>query len=175
MKKNVAAQLRSVAEEGDFILKPRDFLPYEDNTKEYQRRFKSQNSELFAAETKFLDMLLTLADRENIKVVIANMPLMPVNMSLMPAGAYKRYMDVVAREVTTHHCAFVDLNDQKQFVGSDFRDTAHMNSNGGKKFVDAIVNAIAQDPAAKIALTQSDLGPRTISSAPDRGRLRPLY
>ena len=149
---NVAAKLKTVAEEGEFVFRPHQFLPFEDNTNEYKKRFNSPNPALFAAESEFLDKLLALLHKENIQVVVANMPLLPANMALMPAGSYDRYMKEVTAEAVRHGCVFVDLNTQQEFDSSDFRDTAHMNGHGGKKFVDAIVRAIAADPDLRASL-----------------------
>ena len=152
---NLASKLKSVVEEGEFVMQPHSTPPFDDNTREYKSRFRSPNKALFQDENQFLDRLLTYADANNIKVLIANMPLTPSNMALMPSGSYADYMKAVDAAVKKHGCAYVDLNDGKQFVLSDFRDTAHMNGKGGRKFVDAIVAAIHADKNLQAAFVPS--------------------
>jgi len=142
---NLATKLRPVVEEGEYILHPNCPLPFDDNSKEYKTRFKSPNEAVFQNECKFLDRLLTYAESNNIKVLIANMPLTPANMALMPPGSYGKYMGAVDAAVKKHGCAYIELNDQNQFLQSDFMDTAHMNAGGGRKYIDAVVAAIEAD------------------------------
>lgn len=148
---NVARKLRSVAEEGEFILEANKPTPYEDNSGEYRTRFRRKNDKLFAAESFFLDRLLQFTQKEGIETVIVNMPLTTINMRIMPPGSYDKYMATVQNAAARYNCAFVDMNDFKTFAGVDFQDTAHMNANGGRKFVDQLVAAIEKND--KLAAT----------------------
>lgn len=154
--KTLAAKLKTVAEEGEFMMEPHKLELFEDNTNEYRSRFRGDKSELFNAESAFLARLLKLLRDRNIEVIVANMPLMPANMTVMPPGMYDKYMAVTKKLVAENNCKFLDLNDPTQFVLSDFRDTAHMNGNGGKKFIDSIDTAILQDSALRLALTKGE-------------------
>lgn len=154
--KTLAAKLKAIAEEGEFMMEPHKLTLFEDNTNEYRSRFRGDKSELFNAESQFLARLLKLLRDRNIEVLVANMPLMPANMSVMPPGMYDKYMAITKKLVTENNCKFLDLNDPTKFVLSDFRDTAHMNGNGGKKFIDSVDMAILQDPALRKALTNGE-------------------
>ena len=141
-------------EEGDYVIYPNCPLPFDDNTKEYKSRFRSRNKALFRDESIFLEKLLSFADAQGIKVIVANMPLTPLNMALMPPGSYDEYMQELHGAVKKHDCAYIDFNDNSnQFSMSDFRDTAHMNGTGGRKFIDTIVSKIHSDPALAATLT----------------------
>lgn len=154
--KTLAAKLKAIAEEGEFVMEPHKLSLYEDNTNEYRSRFRGDKSELFRAESQFLSRLLKLLRDRNIEVLVVNMPLMPANMSVMPPGMYDKYMSVTEKLVAENNCKFLNLNDPARFVISDFRDTAHMNGNGGKKFLDAVDMKIAQDYGLRAALTTPD-------------------
>jgi hypothetical protein len=75
---------------------------------------------------------------QNVKVIVLNMPLTSDNLNLMPPGSYDRYLQRVVAETAANGSTFVDLNQDKKFVKSDFYDTAHMNSTGGKKLLETI-------------------------------------
>ncbi len=154
--KTLAAKLKAIAEEGEFMMEPHKLTLFEDNTNEYRSRFRGDKSELFNAESAFLERLLKLLRDRNIEVLVANMPLMPANMSVMPPGMYDKYMAITKKLVAENNCKFLDLNDPTKFVISDFRDTAHMNGNGGKKFIDSIDMAIMQDASLRTALTKGE-------------------
>ncbi len=150
--KTLAAKLKEIAEEGEFVMEPHKLTLFEDNTNEYRSRFRGDKSELFNSESQFLAKLLKLLRDRDMEVLVVNMPLMPANMAVMPAGMYDKYMTVARDLVAENNCKFLDLNDPSKFVISDFRDTAHMNGNGGKKFLDSVDLAIAQDQGLRSAL-----------------------
>ncbi len=155
---NVARNLKSEAEEGDFLLTPKQAFPFEDNSAEYRKRFHNPSAKLFSAESTFLEKFLALAKQMKIQVLLVNMPLTASNMAIMPTGYYPRYLQVLSLAAQKYGCPLLDLNSGKQFELSDFRDTAHMNASGGKKLVDAIVAQISADKQIKMALDESGPG-----------------
>ncbi|WP_185974036.1 hypothetical protein, partial [Brevibacillus sp. LEMMJ03] len=79
---------------------------------------------------------------------------MPANMAVMPPGMYDKYLTLTKKLAAENNCSFLDLNnDPNLFNISDFRDTAHMNGNGGRKFLDAVDLAIASDHNLRSAIT----------------------
>jgi hypothetical protein len=168
---NLARNLKSEAEEGDFPLKPGQVWPYEDNSAEYKKRFSNPSKKLFAAEAVFLDKTLALMAKDDTRVLIVNMPLTAANMALMPAGYYQRYMDTLHSTCANYQCSILDLNDGKSFALSDFRDTAHMNSSGGKKLLDAIVGKVRSDERMPIAFRKDAAAAETHAIAGHGGPL----
>jgi hypothetical protein len=150
--RNLPSNLRSEVEEGMFIVKTHQAYSFEDNSQEYIKRYRNGNSSLFAIQTKFLDKLMMLAQSENIKVVIVNMPLTPTNMSLMPPGYYQKYLATLNTEAGRYGAPLIDLNGNKTFVMPDFYDTSHMNSQGGKKLADAIISTLSGNQTLAQAL-----------------------
>jgi hypothetical protein len=134
-----------------FIIHPREKYLFEDNSKEYRSRFGQGNKKLFGYEQQFLDRLLQLAAENKIAVVVANMPLTPQNMQLMPAGYYGNYVEGTKKACTKYGALYVDLNDGS-FSQEDFRDTAHMNAEGGRKLLERVANAVAAERNIRSAL-----------------------
>jgi hypothetical protein len=167
---NVAHNLKTEAEPGDYPLIPREKFLYEDNSAEYRKRFSHPSDKLFKMQSEFLSKLLNQAKADNIKVLIVNMPLTPANMSLMPVGYYDRYLQTVKTTTAQYGCAYLNLNDGKLFTSADFRDTAHMNADGGKKLIDAMVAQIKGDQGESVALAKGHSGLTTASSE----RTKPL-
>lgn len=133
-------------EPGQFLFMPNATAPYQDNTREYKRRFKNYDPAKLAIQEKFLNKLLAHCREQNIEVMIVNMPLTPQNMALMPDGAYDKYLASTSRLVKSGGGRFVDLNNGG-FGIENFKDTAHMNSAGGKKLVESISASIRSDRA----------------------------
>ncbi len=155
----LAGQLKPEIEPGMFIVHPNDSHPYEDNSSEYRARFRGNHHDMFNRQLVFLRKFLALAASRHIPVVLVNMPLRPENMQLMPPLFYERYLQ--SAKVAAHEfgSTFVDLNSTTEFNKSDFRDTAHMNGNGGKKLIDKVVAAIAQNRDLAQRLESRDTKP----------------
>ncbi len=133
-------------EPGQFLFTPYATAPYQDNTREYKRRFKDYDPAKLAIQEKFLTKLLAHCKEQNIEVMVVNMPLTPQNMALMPDGAYDKYFSSTKKLVQSSGGRFVDLNNGS-FGIDNFKDTAHMNSAGGKKLVESITASIKGDRA----------------------------
>jgi hypothetical protein len=154
---NIAHNLKTEAEPGDFMLRANQIYPYEDNSNEYKKRFSNPSQKLFNAEASFLHKFLEEAREQNVKVLLVNMPLTRSNMALMPPGLYSKYCAIAQSEAKQQNADFLDLNTGTRFGVTDFRDTAHMNSSGGRKLLDAVAASIEHDPELANALSHCGL------------------
>ncbi len=141
-RKHVPANLHSEVEEGMAIIKAHIPYTYDANYADYRRRYgqDKNNLWLFNIQKQFFTKLVAFCKEEKIKLVILNMPLTKDNMNLMPEGSYQRYMNLLKAEAKGYDFPLVDLNGNPVFAQSDFYDTAHMNSTGGKKLLDILAN-----------------------------------
>jgi len=141
--RNMPSNLRAEVEEGMFIVKAHQPYSWEDNSREYRKRYRTGNDKQFAIQAEFLEKLMALCHAQDIRVLIVNMPLTQTNLALMPAGSYRHYLCVLDQASRRWHSRFVDLSMDSRFQRADFYDTAHMNSSGGQKLIEAIVGQIA--------------------------------
>lgn len=125
---------------GNFVILPEMKLPWQDNTREYKKRFAHKNEAVFKSEQAFLDDLLAYNSSLGIETTIVNMPLTENNMKLMPKGSYDEYKAMLIA-LKTRGADVLDLNDSS-FDLSCFRDTVHMNGRGGAKLLAAIASHI---------------------------------
>lgn len=123
---------------GMLVLQPDAFYPWQDNTREYKKRFKGPNTAMFDTQSRYFDLMLSQLHRQSVKVMLVNMPLTESNMKLMPRGSYDKYLALMHR-AARGGCIFIDLNDGR-FVASNFKDPVHMNGRGGKLLIDNIVD-----------------------------------
>lgn len=156
LTRNLPSNARAEVEEGMFIVKSHQPYSFEDNSDEYRKRYRQGNESLFAIQTKFLEKLLDLAKKDEVKVILVNMPLTKANRALMPANYYERYVQLLQNCSQKWHIGFVDLNAQNKFNVKDFYDTSHMNGDGGKKLVDALIESITSDPQIASTLQRHD-------------------
>ena len=148
--------MKAEVEEGWFVLRAHQQLAYEDNTREYKRRFRSPNASMFDIQEKFLEKFMHDCNQNDIRVVLVNIPVTPANRSLVPPGNYDRYVKLLHQTAARWSACCIDLADDTDFVSGDFYDTCHMNSSGGKKLVDKIVAAIGKDAPSVSALRQAE-------------------
>jgi hypothetical protein len=130
---------------GNFVILPEMKLPWQDNTREYKKRFAHKNEAVFKSEQAFLDDLLAYNSSLGIETIIVNMPLTESNMKLMPKGSYDKYKAMLVA-LKNRGVSVLDLNDSS-FDLSCFRDTVHMNGRGGAKLLAAIASHINTNQA----------------------------
>jgi hypothetical protein len=139
-RKHVPSDLHSEVEEGMAIVKPHQPYSFDPNFADYRRRCGSPNLPMFKIQSIFLKKLVDLCKQEGICLIVFNMPLTKENLAIMPPESYANYLATVKQVVGQAGDTFVDLNQDPRFDHSDFYDTAHMNSRGGKKLLDILAN-----------------------------------
>jgi hypothetical protein len=137
---HVPANLHSEVEEGMAIVKAHEPVTFDPNFADYRRRCGNANWSMFNTQAIFLTKLLELCKERGIKVVLINMPLTPENVAMMPAGSWEKYIQCLTNAASAQGVPFIDFNRDKRFTHEDFYDTAHMNSSGGKKFLEALTS-----------------------------------
>ncbi|MDZ4835245.1 MAG: DUF1574 family protein [Candidatus Melainabacteria bacterium] len=145
LDKLLTADMASELERGMLVEPPDRERQFSDNTKEYSERYKSRHDSLFKVEKQFFDKLLDTAKKNDVRVVVVNMPLTSLNVRMMPPGIYDEYLEAVRTSTEKRGFVFANLNDDTKFPSSLFYDTVHMNSVGGQRLVDAVVDVIYQD------------------------------
>lgn len=128
--------------EGMVALQPNAFYPWQDNSREYKKRFKSANQSMFKVQTEYFRRMILQLNSEGVEVLIVNMPLTPANMALMPKGSYEQYLSLIQQTAREPGCTLLDLNDGKTFVAGNFKDPVHMNGSGGKILIDKIADCV---------------------------------
>jgi hypothetical protein len=141
----LTADMSAELERGMMVEEPDKERPFADNTAEYLQRYKHRHEKLFAAERQFFERLLATARANDIKVIVVNMPLTSLNVKLMPPGTYDEYLETVQTLAHKYGAVFENFNDDTRFPSSLFYDTVHMNSVGGRRFVDALVDVMLSD------------------------------
>lgn len=153
--RNQPSNLRSEVEEGMFIVQSKQPYSFEDNSKEYVKRYRSANDQMFKTQEFFFDKLVSELKQNGIEVVVVAMPVTELNHKLMPAGTYDRFIATLKNTSAKYSCSFLDLDSAGKFQLTDYYDTSHMNGAGGKKLVDSVAEAIYTQPSMVAALEKS--------------------
>lgn len=128
---------------------------YTDNTTEYLHRYKNSNPPGYKPQLMFFNRLLTTMHDRNIIVMVVGMPSMTANRSLLPSEFWSRWRQYIAGQCNQYGYPWIDLSDSDAFTKDDFMDTVHLNAAGGRKLLNTIQLAIANNPAAQARLVKS--------------------
>jgi hypothetical protein len=135
-----------------------------DNLVEYKKRYKQLKWDTFLSQMSFLSQSMEIARQRGIRFVLVSMPITDLNRKLLgefPAEVYKRTVSVLAK---SKGATFIDLDGSGKFQLSDFEDTVHLHSGGGRK----MLTILADDLVREKALQQVDL---QASKSPPIGKL----
>lgn len=142
IKSPVAEQPRTQA---GFMLAAREDVRWDGSKNEYARRYRSiDSSKDVALQLAFLNRVLELCGKRNIKVILVNMPLTDINRGLLPAGFYDQFRKDLATAANRKGVQFVDLGSDPGFTHADFWDTSHLNNAGGHKLIARIKPLLTQ-------------------------------
>jgi hypothetical protein len=108
-------------------------IMFRDNSAEYRSRYNPFKRKTLIQQTTYLEKFLRLANDNNTRVYLLNMPLTSDNLSLLPATAYDQYLHSIEAAAAQYGAVVVDLNRPSLFAKNDFCDPIHLNGNGGMK------------------------------------------
>lgn len=127
---------------------------FQDNTREYQNRYKNSNPPIYAGQKKFFEEFLAHCKRENIKVLVVGMPSLWPNRALLPASFWTEFKGSIASLTTKYGATWVPLYEDARFKNTDYLDTVHLNPMGGDKIVEAVTAAIADHKQLTAAIAE---------------------
>ncbi len=110
----------------------------------YRRMYSPANPTNFKKQMTFLRKYLSLASEKKIPVVLVRMPLMAENEAIAPPGLWRKFDGNVQAMAEEYGATLVNPRELASLNPTDFEDTAHLDTTGSFKLVDAIV-----EPAAK--------------------------
>lgn len=150
---------RSEVEKGVFIAKPNAQVDsFYDNGKDWKKRFKSSNDEMFNNQTIWLDKCLNELRHDGITPVIVNMPVSELGIKFIPDAVYKRHTNTLQKYAKQYDCLYVDTMREGKFDMKDFSDYGHMDASGGKKVLDIIARDLTSSAQTRARLApQGDL------------------
>jgi len=150
---------RSEVEKGVFIAKPNvQTDSFYDNGKDWKKRFKNSNDEMFDNQKIWLNKTLAEAKAKGIVPVLVNMPVSELGIKYIPPQVYKRHVDTLVEMAAKYDCPYVDTMKEGQFDMKDFSDYGHMDASGGRKIVDIVAQFLASDSRTRSRLIDGNGG-----------------
>ena len=118
-----------------------------DNTGEYKERYKKPEPHIYQTQFYFLRKIAAYCRRQEIKLILVNMPLTALNIGLLKPDVHTNYLKAIENFGVDQGIITFNLCDTKSFHQDDFHDSVHMNAFGGKKFFDRLTVALKKTPA----------------------------
>ncbi|MBU6452987.1 MAG: hypothetical protein KGS72_14475 [Cyanobacteria bacterium REEB67] len=94
-------------------------------------------------QAKSLEHMLQVAQQNQIKVLLVNMPVTAENADLLPVSTLARYNRTVSDIAAKYQVTLLDLQRSPQFDAADFIDSCHLNARGGAKFYEQLAKTTA--------------------------------
>jgi hypothetical protein len=138
---------------GLWIAHPNNPWLYVDSSFDCKRRLGKTNQKMFENQEQWLKLCLESCKQRGVTPLLVVMPVSPVALQNMAPGGYERHVKMVKDCSKKFDCAYINANDEAQYVMQDFTDWAHLSSSGGLKALQTIGNAIAgnRQMVAKLA------------------------
>ncbi len=109
------------------------------------RQYNPYNRDGLQTQFSYLEKTLSLCHERDITAIIIDMPLSEINRRQMSPDLRQQYqfnLKSLSRKYAVH---LVSLQDDSDFLDSDFRDSRHMVGTGGKKTIDRTIAVLAKD------------------------------
>ncbi len=129
-----------------------------DNRRDYMDRYRNPDQRLYETQFRFLDRIVNTCQKENVKLVLVQMPITQENVQILKPAVYSKYKADLAKVCVDKKISLLDLCKFEQYNKNDYRDTVHLNGFGGKKFVDNLVAAISTDSNLKRLVSAAGKG-----------------
>ena len=116
-----------------------------DNLGEYKKRYATMKWDTYISQMRFFADALDAANSRGIKAVVVSMPITDLNRQLLSDLSWNAYRNGVLSMAKRKGATVIDLSESKDFNRSDFGDTVHLHSGGGKKFFDVVIDQLAKN------------------------------
>lgn len=107
--------------------------------------YRPGDTQQFNMQSKFMDKIVALAAQENIPITITLMPLTPEHIGVLGSDRFANYKRTVRSIAQRWHVACFDPASEITFDGSDFEDSAHLSTQGGKKFFACLTDDLLKE------------------------------
>ncbi|HEY9787540.1 MAG TPA: hypothetical protein V6D17_19285 [Candidatus Obscuribacterales bacterium] len=159
-----ANQLLAALSNGAFNVRPGDIIvpftvsdTWYDNTQEYAKRFKNPHPAHYEREMFFFEQTLKYLKSRDIKVLVVEMPTLPMNRKMLPDSFWASYIGRLKEACTKEGADFVELASIAPFEKGEFVDTVHVNWHGGIKVFNYIAMTVAKCPRLASSLAPQDI------------------
>lgn len=134
---------------------PKEWANFSDNLAEYKKRYGKLKWDTYLTQLSFFAETLEAARRKNIRVVVVMMPITDINRSLLSDFNWNLYCKSVSTMANRKGASVIDLSETDYFQRSDFMDTVHLHSLGGRKWLDVVVASMSGNDKVLSALKYS--------------------
>jgi hypothetical protein len=126
---------------------------------QYSIRYNPARTEMIDAQFAYLQKLMQLCEKQNIPLLVVNMPLSDENRELMPPGFYSDYLTRLRGVCGDNDIQFADLNNTPWNTNSNFVDTVHLKPEISNEFVNTLADTVAHS-SVSLALKGTPLASR---------------
>ncbi|HEY9734098.1 MAG TPA: DUF1574 family protein [Drouetiella sp.] len=135
---------------------PKRYIPdTNQDVKRFRKIYLPINKAQFDQQLTYLKKTIDLAKSNGIAVQICFMPLAEEHKNILKPDAWDTYKKRVSDLAATEQVSCLDPQEEMGFAASDFEDSAHLNSTGGRKFFSYLTDKICSDQKIAAAIVQN--------------------
>lgn len=125
---------------------------FEHDLLNYNDRYNPPDFLRLTCEFSQLEGLISLCHQHNSFLIVVNMPITQENRALVSKRLDKTFLARLRSTTTKYNVPFIDLDDNTIFSRGDFRDSVHLNADGGMKFQQLLLDRLRANkiPLAKL-------------------------
>lgn len=129
-----------------------DLETFVDNLAEYKKRYATMKWDTYISQMRFFADTLDVARQNGIKVVVMTMPITDINRTLLSDLSWNAYRSGVISMAKRKGATVVDFSENPEFTRSDFGDTVHLHSAGGKHLFDKLIDRLSGETTVLSAI-----------------------
>ncbi|MDX2106149.1 MAG: DUF1574 family protein [Candidatus Melainabacteria bacterium] len=120
--------------------KPTDQERFQNTLNEYVQVYDYlEKNDSLKIQTAFLERLVSFCKKQNVEIILVNLPLTAENRALMKPGFYDKFSDTLKKIALENSTTYIDFSSDPKFAGHDvFHDSAHLNKLGGKRLIESL-------------------------------------
>ncbi len=121
----------------------------------YQKLYNPPNYKMLEQQKGFLEKFLTLAQKNNVEVLLINMPLTRENTRALDPAVHDKYLETIATVARAHKVTLLNIGSRSpNYSVADFEDCCHLNAAGGQKLYAAVFDTLVKNQRLSSSLSQ---------------------
>jgi hypothetical protein len=112
----------------------------------YRKLYNPPNFKMLEQQKQYLQEFLAVAKKNNVEVLLVNMPLTKENTSSLNSSAHQAYLKTIAEVARANKVELVDIGSSSpDYSNADFEDCCHLNAAGGQKLFATVFDSLIRN------------------------------
>lgn len=125
-----------------------EYVSAELTDQQYAFRYNPLSPKMMELQLGYLNKLFELCRRNDITLIVVNMPLSEHNRKLMPPTLYPFFVDRLTKACREHGTELIDLSSSRFTADANFEDGVHLNCEQSEPFIRHVAERLSSTALA---------------------------